>query len=122
MNSAPAQVISCQFLEDNAVGDSVKGFSNVHADYMHRPFLICEAGHPVTEGDQAGQSGRAFHKPLLARAEPSLLCTHHAMALRMSCPVPFPSTEVWLWSDALPNLQVGVTFSNLWSPGTSLAN
>lgn len=62
MNSAPAPARSSWFLQDNAVGDSAKGFAKVHADYMHSPSRI----HPVTAVDQVGQSQCAFQKSLLA--------------------------------------------------------
>ncbi|KAK4827864.1 hypothetical protein QYF61_022014 [Mycteria americana] len=64
--SAPIPAMSRQFLQENAVGDSVKGFTKVQVDNIHSLSLIHYGGHLVTEGDQVGQAGPAFHEPMLA--------------------------------------------------------
>ncbi|GAB0207986.1 hypothetical protein GRJ2_003264300 [Grus japonensis] len=44
--------MSSQFLQENAVGNSVKGFTKVQVDNIHSLSLIHYSGHLVIEGDQ----------------------------------------------------------------------
>jgi len=53
------------------VGD--KSFAKVQLDYIHRLSLIYQAGYLVIERDQVGQAVPAFHEPMLAGLNPSLL-------------------------------------------------
>ncbi|KAK4814103.1 hypothetical protein QYF61_008198 [Mycteria americana] len=55
--------MSRQLLQENAVGDSVKGFTKV-------PKGLLKAGHLVIEGYQVDQAGPAFHEPMLAGSDP----------------------------------------------------
>ena len=52
--------MGCQPLQDNTVGDSVKGFADVYVDSLS---LIFQTGHLVIEGDEVGQGG-VVAKPL----------------------------------------------------------
>ena len=49
------------FLREDAVGNSVKGLTKVQVDNIHSLSLIHYTGQLVTEGDQVGQAGPAFH-------------------------------------------------------------
>jgi len=51
------------------VGNSVKGFAEVSADYFNSLSLIHHAGHLIIEGDQVGQAGLAFHMTSLVTTE-----------------------------------------------------
>ncbi|KAK4831749.1 hypothetical protein QYF61_018947 [Mycteria americana] len=62
--------MSRQLLQENAVGDSVKGFTTVQVDNIYSLSLIHRVGHLVVEGDQVGQAGPAFHEPMLAGPDP----------------------------------------------------
>ncbi|KAK4821747.1 hypothetical protein QYF61_000808, partial [Mycteria americana] len=53
VKSTPVQAMSSQFLQENAVGNHV--------------------GHLVIEGDQVGQAGSAFAKPMLAGLDPLVI-------------------------------------------------
>ncbi|KAK4828210.1 hypothetical protein QYF61_024644, partial [Mycteria americana] len=44
--------MSSQFLQENAVGNHVKGFTEVQVDNIHSLSLIHWAGHLIIEGDQ----------------------------------------------------------------------
>ncbi|KAJ7404153.1 hypothetical protein WISP_147164 [Willisornis vidua] len=44
--------MTSQFLQDNAVGDSVKDFTKVHVDNIHCLSLIHLVGHLITRADQ----------------------------------------------------------------------
>lgn len=59
------QDIICQFLQENVVGKCVKGLTKIQRDSIHSLSLICLAGHLDT-GDQGGQTGPAFHEPVIA--------------------------------------------------------
>ncbi|PKU41861.1 hypothetical protein llap_7836 [Limosa lapponica baueri] len=54
-----------QFLQENAVGNCVKGFTKVQVNNIHSLSLINNKGHLVIEGDEVSQAGPAFHKPVL---------------------------------------------------------
>ena len=49
--------MGCQPLQDNTVGDCVKGFADVYVDYINSLSLMFQAGHLVIEGDEVGQGG-----------------------------------------------------------------
>jgi len=55
--------MGCQPLQDNTVGDCVKGFADVYVDYINSLSLIFQASHLVIEGDEVGQGG-VVAKPL----------------------------------------------------------
>ena len=59
--SVPAQAMDCQLLQENTVGDSVRGFVEVKVDYINSLFLIHQMHHSIIEGDHLGQAGPAFH-------------------------------------------------------------
>ena len=52
----PIQSMSSQFLQENAMGNSVKGFTEVQVNNIHRLSLIHWAHHLVIEGDQISQA------------------------------------------------------------------
>jgi len=54
------------------VGDSIKGFAEVEVDYVNSFSLINQNDYSIIEGDQVGQEGPAFHKPMLAGPDPQL--------------------------------------------------
>jgi len=66
----PTQTMSSKFLQEDGVGNSVKGLTKVQVDDIHSLSLIHQAGHLVIEGDQVGQAGCAFHEPMLAGPDP----------------------------------------------------
>ena len=68
--SVPVQAMSYQLLQGNILGDSVKGFTEVLAGYVHSLSLIHQTGHLIMEEDQVGQAGPAFRKPMLAGPDP----------------------------------------------------
>ena len=47
--SVPVQAMGCQIPRENTVGDSIKGFAEVLADYISSLFLIYKAGHLIIE-------------------------------------------------------------------------
>jgi len=67
-----------QFLQEDAVGNSVKGLTKVQVDNTYSLSLIHEAGHFVIDGDQVGQAGPAFHEPMLAGPDPLMILHMHA--------------------------------------------
>lgn len=73
---APVQAMSCQLSQENAIGDSIKGFTEDQVDNIH----IHWEGHLVIKGNQVGQAGPAPPKPLLAGPDPlvvlCVLCAH----------------------------------------------
>ncbi|KAK4807198.1 hypothetical protein QYF61_024318 [Mycteria americana] len=69
----PVQAMSSQFLQENAVGNRVKGFIEV------------QAGHLVIEGDQVSQAGPAFPEPMLAGPDP-LVGLHMPVERTQECP------------------------------------
>ncbi|KAK4807797.1 hypothetical protein QYF61_023630 [Mycteria americana] len=71
--STTVQAMSSQFLQENAVGNRVKGFTEVQIDNIHSLSLIHQAGHLVVEGDQVGQAGPAFPEPMLAGLDPLVI-------------------------------------------------
>lgn len=70
--SVPVQAMCCQLLQENTVGDRVKGFAEVRVDRIHSLSLIHQVGHLVIEGDEVGQAGLAFHEPMLAGPDPQV--------------------------------------------------
>ena len=62
--------MDCQLLQENTMGDSVRGFVEVKVDYINSLFLILQMRHSIIEGDHLGQAGPAFHEPMLARTDP----------------------------------------------------
>ena len=54
------------------VGDSAKGFVEVCEDYISSLFLIHQVSHSTIE-DLAGQTGPAFHEPMLAKPDPPVV-------------------------------------------------
>ena len=62
--------MSSQFLQQNAMEDSIKGYTKVQVDNIHSLSLIHYAGHVVVGGDQVCQAGPAFHNPMLAGPDP----------------------------------------------------
>jgi len=58
--SVSVQATSCQLLQANTVGDSVKGLAEVYVDYINSLPLFHELGHLVIEADQVGQATPAF--------------------------------------------------------------
>ena len=48
----PIQAASSHFRQENAVGNGVKGLTNVKVDNIHSLSLMQSAGRPVVEGDQ----------------------------------------------------------------------
>ncbi|KAK4823264.1 hypothetical protein QYF61_000231 [Mycteria americana] len=71
--STPVQAMSSQFLQENAVGNHVKGFTEVYIDNIHSLSLIHQVGHLLIEGDQVGQAGPAFPEPMLAGPDPLVI-------------------------------------------------
>jgi len=55
------------------VGNSVKGLTKVQVDNIHSLSFIREACHLVTEGDNLGQAGPAFHESMLAGPDPLIV-------------------------------------------------
>lgn len=49
MNSAPVQATGSQFLQENTVENSVKGFTKAQVNNIHSLSLIYVEGHLVTE-------------------------------------------------------------------------
>ena len=88
--------MSYQLLQGNILGDSVKGFTEVLAGYVHSLSLIHQTGHLIMEEDQVGQAGPAFHEPMLAGPDhpvvPHMLCDHTQDDLFRN----LPSTEIGL--------------------------
>ncbi|RMC10174.1 hypothetical protein DUI87_12973 [Hirundo rustica rustica] len=68
--------MSSQFLQENTVGISVKGFSKVQVDNIHSLSLTHCSGHLVIEGDQFIKAGFAFPKIMLPGPDP-LVVLHH---------------------------------------------
>ncbi|KAJ7399962.1 hypothetical protein BTVI_109728 [Pitangus sulphuratus] len=64
--SATVQAMSSQLVQENAVRDSIEGFTEVQVDSIHSLSFIYEVGHLVIKRNQVGQAGPAFPKPLLA--------------------------------------------------------
>ena len=64
--SIPLQVMGCQFLWENAVGDTIKGFEEVQIVYINTLALIHQAGHLIIEEHQVGKARPAFHELMLA--------------------------------------------------------
>ena len=78
--------MSRQLLQEDAVGDSVKGFTKAQMDNIHSLSLIHLVSHPVIEGDQAVQAGPTFPAPMLAGTDalvvlhvPSEFCQHEQL-------------------------------------------
>ena len=94
--SVPVQAMGCWLLQENTMGDSVKSFAEVQADYVNSLSLIYQAGHSVIEGDQVDQARPAFHKPMLARLDSPLSCTCLVISLKMIWSTTFPGTKVRL--------------------------
>ena len=89
--------MGCQPLQENTVGDSVKGFTEVKVDYINSLSLIHQTGHLIIELDHVGQAGPAFHEPVLAGPDLLVvLCTCCVISLTMMCSITFPGTEVRL--------------------------
>ena len=70
------------------MGDRVKGFVEVQVDHADSLSLTHQAGRLVTEGDEAGQGGPAFHEPMLAGPDPLVIpvtaaCQPHGAPLKM---------------------------------------
>jgi len=70
VKSVPVQAMGCQLLQGNTVGDSVKGFVKLQADYVNSLALIHQAGHSIIRGAQVFQAGPAFQEPMLAGSDP----------------------------------------------------
>lgn len=60
------------FVQEDAVGNNVKGIIEVQVDNIKSLSLIHPAGHLDT-GDQVGKAGPAFQKPLLSGPYPLLV-------------------------------------------------
>ena len=71
--SVHAQATGCQLLQENTVGDSVKGFAEVQLDYINSLSFIQQADHLIIEEDPIGQAGSAFCEPMLARPDPPVV-------------------------------------------------
>lgn len=62
-------------------GSYVKRFTKFQADNFHSISFIHSVSHSVIQGDQVGEKGCAFPKPILAGPDPWLSC----VALKMIC-------------------------------------
>ena len=51
------------------MGSTTKGLAEVQVGNIHSLSLFHQAGHQVMKGDQVGQAGPAFPKPILAGAD-----------------------------------------------------
>jgi len=75
VKSTPIQTTGSWFLQEDTVGNSVKGLSKVQVDNILSLSLIHQVGHLVIGGDWVGQAGPAFHESMLAGPE-SLVVLH----------------------------------------------
>ncbi|KAJ7398370.1 hypothetical protein BTVI_125734 [Pitangus sulphuratus] len=66
VKSAPVQAMSSQFHQENAVGNSVKGFSEVQVYNIQSVTFNHWACHLVMEGDWVSQAEPAFHTLMVA--------------------------------------------------------
>ena len=55
------------------MGNSVKGLTEVQVNNIQSLSFAHLAGHLVTEGDQVGRAGFAFHEPMLAGPDPLII-------------------------------------------------
>ncbi|KAJ7401974.1 Ribonuclease H2 subunit B [Pitangus sulphuratus] len=69
------QAMGYQLLQENAVGDSVKCFTKVQVDNIHRLFLIYQVSHFVIEGDQVNQTVKALKSNNISVGERVLAST-----------------------------------------------
>lgn len=60
--------MSSQFLEENAMGNGVKGFTRVQVNIYS--VSLTHLAHLVIGGDELSQARPAFHKLLLAGPDP----------------------------------------------------
>lgn len=76
--TVPVQAKGCQLLQENALGDSAKGYAEALLDYLNTPSLIHHVGNSIIEADQVSQVGPAFHEPILVGPD-------HPVVLHMPC-------------------------------------
>ncbi|PKU42644.1 hypothetical protein llap_7061 [Limosa lapponica baueri] len=58
-----------QFLQEDTVGDCIKGLAKVQVNNVHKISLIHQGGHFVIVGDWVCQAGPDFHEPVLAGSD-----------------------------------------------------
>lgn len=94
--TAPVQAMSCQFFQENAMGDSVKGFAEGQADNIHSLSVIPQVDHldhTVIKGDQVGQAGPVPPISVLAGPDPRLSCVCRVTVLKIICSMTFSVTH-----------------------------